>query len=589
KTMQRNWIGRSEGADILFKVDGYPDENIRVFTTRPDTVYGATYMVLAPEHPLVDKITTQDQREGVIAYQKRALAQTELDRISQAKEKTGVFTGAYAVNPFTEQNIPIWIADYVLISYGTGAIMAVPGSDERDYEFAHEFGLEIVEVVSPDGEPHGTDQCYAGTGYALNSGEYTGLPTEEVFTGIVRRLEEMGQGGATVQYRFRDWCVSRQRYWGAPIPIIHCDQCGTVPVAYDDLPVLLPRDIDLASAQGKDVSPLATVPSFVETTCPECGGTARRDTDTMDTFVDSSWYFLRYVDAGFTDGPFNPDRVKKWLPVDMYIGGAEHATMHLLYARFIIKALQKAGLIDFDEPFLCLRHQGTITSQGAKMSKRMGNVVSPDDFIVKYGADVFRAYLMFMGPYEEGGDWSDSGITGLARFQDRAWRLAQKPLSKEESTDPEHLRLLHKTIRAVTLDLEALRFNTAISRLMEYVNALLVLDSIQVELRDKFIQIVAPFMPHLAEELWERSGHSESIFASTWPEFDLALCKTELVTLGVTVNGKRRGEVTVEQEAEEAEVLAASKAVESVHRHLAGKEILREIVVPGRVVNFVVR
>jgi leucyl-tRNA synthetase len=589
KTMQRNWIGRSEGADIVFKVAGYPDEDIRVFTTRPDTVFGATYMVLAPEHPLVDVITIPEQREEVTAYQKRARAQTELDRISQAKEKTGVFTGAYAVNPFTEQNIPIWIADYVLISYGTGAIMAVPGSDERDYEFAQQFSLEIVEVVSPDGKPHGTDQCYAGTGYALNSGDYTGLPTEEAFDGIVRRLEDMGRGGGTIQYRFRDWCVSRQRYWGAPIPVIHCDKCGTVPVSYDDLPVLLPKDIDLATAQGKDVSPLATVTSFVETTCPECSSPARRDTDTMDTFVDSSWYFLRYVDAGYTEGPFNPERAKKWLPVDMYIGGAEHATMHLLYARFITKALQKAGLIDFDEPFLCLRHQGTITSQGAKMSKRMGNVVSPDDFIVNYGADVFRSYLMFMGPYEEGGDWSDSGITGLSRFQDRAWRLAQKPLAMEESPDPEHQRLIHSTIKNVTRDLEALRFNTGISRLMEFVNAMLNQDSIHGEVRDKFVQLVAPFMPHLAEELWERSGHRESIFASTWPEFDPALCQTDTVTLGITVNGKRRGEVNVDQDAGEADILSASKAVESVKRHLAGKEIVREIVIPGRIVNFVVR
>ncbi|UCH63160.1 MAG: leucine--tRNA ligase [Fidelibacterota bacterium] len=589
KTMQRNWIGRSEGADIVFKVAGVPDKEISVFTTRPDTVFGATYMVLAPEHPLVNEITTDYRCQEVETYQARARAMTELERIAMGQEKTGVFTGAYAVNPFTREDIPIWIADYVLISYGSGAIMAVPGSDERDFEFAVKYGLKIVEVVSPDGQTHGIDQCYAGEGIALNSGKFTGMPTNQVFEGVVHRLERMRQGGGTIQYRLRDWLISRQRYWGAPIPVIHCDNCGVVPVPYEDLPVLLPEDIDLAAAQGQDVSPLATVDSFVQVACPDCGGEAARDTDTMDTFVDSSWYFLRYVDAGYTEGPFNPERVRDWLPVDMYIGGAEHATMHLLYARFIVKALRDAGLLHFDEPFLSLRHQGIITNQGAKMSKRMGNVVSPDDFISKYGSDVFRSYLMFMGPYHEGGDWNDSGITGLARFQERVWKLIQLPERAESESGSDLLRLLHMTIREVTNDLEALRFNTAISRLMEFANALSGSECIDRQLRDCFIQLVAPFMPHLAEELWELSGHGESVFSSKWPEYAPELCQAETITLGVTVNGKRRGEVTVDKNADEDTVLAASRNVESVQRHLAGKEIVREIVVPGRVVNFVVQ
>ncbi len=589
KIMQRNWIGRSEGADIVFKVANDSDDEIKVFTTRPDTIFGATYMVIAPEHPLVDKITTDKHRKAVESYQARTRAMTELDRIATGQEKTGVFTGARAVNPFTNEDIPIWIADYVLLSYGTGAIMAVPGSDERDFEFARKYGLKIVEVVSPDGELHGEDQCFSGEGFAVNSGEFSGLPTEDVKNGVIKQLEEMERGRGTIQYRLRDWLVSRQRYWGAPIPIIHCEQCGAVPVPYDDLPVLLPDDIDLASVQGKDISPLATAESFSKTSCPRCGEVAVRDTDTMDTFVDSSWYFLRYIDAAYEDGPYNPARAKKWLPVDMYIGGAEHATMHLLYARFITKALHEAGLLHFDEPFLSLRHQGIITNKGAKMSKRMGNVVSPDDFVVKYGSDVFRSYLMFMGPYHEGGDWSDSGITGLARFQERIWRLLQLPASDNDKPNDDLLRLLHVTIKDVTADLEALRFNTALSRLMELANALSGHDTIDYEIRDRFIQLVAPFMPHLAEELWELAGHPESIFSSGWPQFDPELCIADTITLGITVNGKRRGEVTISADADDASVLAASRQVEGVQRHLEGKEIVREIVIPGRVVNFVVR
>jgi leucyl-tRNA synthetase len=589
KTMQRNWIGRSVGADIIFPVSGHPDYKITVFTTRPDTIYGATYMVLAPEHALVNEITTDEHGGEVQAYQVRTAAMTEMDRIALGQEKTGVFTGAYAVNPFTGEDIPIWIADYVLASYGTGAIMAVPGSDERDFEFAHKFGLKIVEVVSPDGKPHGIDQCYTGEGFALNTGDFNGKPTRDVIDGISRELETRGWGERTVQYRFRDWCVSRQRYWGAPIPIIHCEKCGAVAVPDKDLPVKLPENIDLANVRGKDVSPLATIDDFVNTSCPRCGGAARRDTDTMDTFVDSSWYFLRYVDAHYDQGPFNPERVQKWLPVDMYIGGIDHATMHLLYARFFIMALRDAGLLDFGEPFLTLRHQGVITSGGVKMSKSKGNVVSPDEFMERYGSDVFRSYLMFMGPYDEGGDWSDSGITGLDRFQERIWRVARKPTTDDKPPDSEALRLLHVTIREVTRDLEALRFNTAISRLMELTNAMYNDEKLDQGLRNVYIQLIAPFMPHLAEELWELAGNKESVFLSHWPEFDPELCLSQTITIGITVNGKRRGEVIVDANADEGTVLSAAKAVEGVQRHLEGKELIREIVVPGRVVNFVVK
>ena len=589
KTMQRNWIGRSEGAHIDFALADVEGGPIRVFTTRPDTLYGATYMVLAPEHPLVEAITTAGQLQAVTAYQHKTRALTELDRIAQGKQKSGVFTGGYAINPATERKIPVWIADYVLYSYGTGAIMAVPGSDERDFEFATRFGLEIIEVVSPDGQPRGVAEAYTGTGIALNSGPYSGQTTAEATRGICDFLEQRGLGERTVQYRLRDWCISRQRYWGAPIPIIHCPQCGVVPVPDDQLPVELPMDIDLAAAVGQDVAPLGTVPDFVNTHCPDCGAKARRDTDTMDTFVDSAWYFLRYPDTDYAEGPFNSQSIKTWQPVDMYIGGIEHATMHLLYARFFVKALRDCGLLDFGEPFLTLRHQGAITHQGTRMSKSRGNVVSPDPFVDKYGADVFRAYLMFIGPYTEGGEWNSAGITGLARFQDRIWRLLQMPAGTEQEPDEALQRQLHRTIRDVSADLEQLRFNTAIAHLMSLSNAIAGRNTLSVEVRDALTRLLAPIMPHLAEELWELSGHSKSIFDSGWPAFDPALCEEDLVTVGITVNGKRRGELQVKRDIAKDDLLAQARELSAVQKHLAGKEIVKEVVVPGRVVNFAVR
>ena len=592
KAMQRNWIGKSTGATIEFPLADESGEAIKVFTTRPDTLYGATYIVLAPEHPLVEKLVQPAQAAQVAAYVAKANAQTELDRISQGQAKTGEFTGGYAINPFTKKQVPVWIADYVLYSYGTGAIMAVPASDERDFEFATLFNLPIIEVVSPDGQTHDAPICYTGQGIAVNSGPYTGMATEEATRRMTDEIEQRGIGERTVQYKVRDWCISRQRYWGAPIPIIHCPDCGEVPVPEKDLPVMLPEDIDLAAAVGQEVSPLATSPGFMNVPCPNCGHDARRDSDTMDTFVDSSWYFLRYPDSGNPDAAFTPERLKTWLPVDMYIGGIDHAVMHLFYARFIVKALRDAGLLDFDEPFLRLYHQGIITKDGARMSKSKGNTVSPDPFLEKYGSDVFRTYLMFMGPYDEGGDWSDSGITGISRFQKRIWRLLQQPVSDAATgaapDNPQQLRLLHRTIRDVTREFEQLRFNTAIAHLMELSNGLSGLGPLSGTVRDSFIQLLAPLMPHLAEELWELAGQPASIFASTWPAFDPALCADDQVTMAVTVNGKRRAEMVVPVDISEVDLLRRAREIPAVESRIAGKNVIKEIVVPGRLVNIVV-
>ncbi|MCH8328522.1 MAG: leucine--tRNA ligase, partial [Candidatus Marinimicrobia bacterium] len=612
KLMQRNWIGKSTGAEVAFplaasfrrEADGWYDVNdkkvsgadvyqhadtIQVYTTRPDTLYGATYMVLAPEHPLVDKLVQQPQAASVAAYIARANAQTELDRISQGQVKTGEFTGGFAINPFTGQKVPVWIADYVLYSYGTGAIMAVPGSDERDFEFATLFNLPITEVVSSDGQTHDAPVCYTGKGIAVNSGEYTGMTTDEATERMTDEIERRGIGERTVQYKVRDWCISRQRYWGAPIPIIHCPDCGEVPVPDSDLPVKLPENFDLAAALGQDIAPLATSSEFMDVPCPNCGHDARRDTDTMDTFVDSSWYYLRYPDSGNPDVAFTPERLKTWLPVDMYIGGIDHAVMHLFYARFFVKALRDGGLLDFDEPFLRLYHQGIITKGGARMSKSKGNTVSPDPFVEQYGSDVFRTYLMFMGPYDEGGDWSDSGITGISRFQKRIWQLLQQPVSADAAAGPQQLRLLHRTIRDVSRDLEQLRFNTAIAHLMELSNGLTGAGPLSSEVRDGFIQLIAPLMPHMAEELWELAGQTESIFASTWPGFDPKLCEDDHVTMAVTVNGKRRAELVVPVDISEADLLQQAKAIPAVVSHIAGKNVIKEIVVPGRLVNIVIK
>lgn len=586
KHMQRNWIGKSIGANIRFSIKGLND-TIEVFTTRSDTIYGTTYIVLAPEHPLLYNIITAKNKNSIQEYIETTKKKTEIERTSLDRKKTGIFTGSYAINPINQAEIPIWIADYVIISYGTGAIMAVPSGDERDFEFAKEHSLPIIEVVSSDGELHGNDHCYSEYGISVNSCEFSGKPTNEVINLINDRLNELGCGEATIQFKLHDWLISRQRYWGTPIPIIHCDACGAIPVPESDLPVLLPDDIDLSSTYGEDLSPLAVSESFINTDCPKCGIKAQRDPDTMDTFVCSSWYYLRYPNARYNKGPFDPKSLK-WLPVDCYIGGAEHATMHLLYARFITKALRDGGHIDFNEPFLKLYHQGTITKDGFKMSKSRGNTVSPDKFIKMYGSDTFRAYLMFMGPYNEGGDWNDTGITGISRFISKIWRFCQLPDSYE-TADKKDLQVLHKTIQSVTNDLNQMKFNTAISRLMECMNYFINHTEIQLNIKQDIIKIIAPILPHISEEAWEHNGGQGSVFNESYPNFDPSQVEEDNISIAIQVNGKLRGTIDVGRDISKNELILKAKQQENVNIHIGDSKIVKEIVVPQRLVNFVVK
>ncbi len=601
--MQRNWIGRSEGAEIEFPVDGHPDMELKVFTTRPDTLWGVTYMVLAPEHPLVQKLTTPDRRKEVEAYVENARKVSEIERTSTEREKTGVFTGAYAINPVNGEKVPIWIADYVLVTYGTGAIMAVPAHDQRDFEFATKYNLPIREVISPTGKPSEKplDHAYEEPGIMINSGPFTGTPPEEAIDKVIAWLEEKGIGRRKVNYRLRDWLISRQRYWGAPIPIIYCPNCGEVPVPEEDLPVKLPEKVEFGV---RGVSPLATNPDFVNTTCPKCGAPAKREVDTMDTFVCSSWYYLRYPDPHYEEGAYNPDLVRVWLPVDMYVGGAEHATMHLLYARFFTKVLYDLGLVHFDEPFVKLVHQGVITNKGAKMSKSRGNVVNPDDYIRAYGSDTFRLFLMFMGDYTEGGDWSDEGMHGMARFVNRVWRLVNDyvdnpPGGRETAQTAKLKRQRHYAVKMVTRDLERFHFNTAISRIMELVNEISAYrQNVPVEeqnadvLRDAvqtLVLLLAPFAPHMGEELWTRIGGKPTVFDHPWPTYDESALATEKVKMAVQVNGKVRSTIEVDAGADKDRVIEAALSDPKIQRYVEGKEIVRTIVVPKRLVNVVVK
>ncbi len=592
---QRNWIGKSEGAEIRFAVDGMPGVDINVYTTRPDTLFGATFLVLAPEHPLVERLTAAHQHDAVTAYRTSAAAQDLVSRKVGDKEKTGVPLGTAAINPATGKPVPIWIADYVLMEYGTGAIMAVPGHDERDFAFATRFGLPIVRVVAAatdDADAPLTEALVdVDHGRMVHSGDFDGMPPLEAKRAIVRWLELSGHGEARVQYRLYDWCISRQRYWGPPIPIIYCDRCGPVAVPEDQLPVVLPPVTEFRP-DDSGVSPLARDPDWYFTTCPTCGGKARRETDVSDTFLDSAWYFLRYPSTDFDDRPFDPERTRRWLPVTSYIGGNEHAVLHLLYSRFLTMALHDAGMLDFEEPFRRFRAHGLIIKDGAKMSKSRGNVVVPDEYISRWGADTFRTYLMFLGPFQEGGDFRDSGISGPRRFLEKIWALVRGAANDPDSKDGEiHHRVLikwHQTKQRVTADLEQLHYNTAIAAMMELVNTLREDNCSEPRVIAELVQMVAPFAPHLAEECWEHLGQKGSVFDSAWPSFDPALTVEDAVTLAVQINGKTRGTLQVARDAAEATVRAAAEADDAVRRHLDGKTIRKVVWVPGRLINFVV-
>ena len=606
KLMQRNWIGKSEGAEVNFKVNG-SDEIISVFTTRPDTLYGVTYVVLAPEHPLVDKLTAPEYKADVEAYRESVKLLSEIERTSTVKEKTGTPIGAYAVNPVDSEKIPIWIADYALLTYGTGCVMAVPGHDERDFEFAKKFALPVKKVILEPGTEIDEElrQAYTGTGKMVFSDEFNGLDSEIGKQRIIGYLELRNFGKRKINFRLRDWLISRQRYWGTPIPVIHCPDCGIVPVAEEDLPVTLPYEVEF---KPSGESPLTTNHDFINVKCPRCGSDAKRDADTMDTFVDSSWYYFRYLDPHIKDAIFDLDKARDWVPVDMYVGGAEHATMHLLYARFVHKFLRDLGLTNSDEPFQHLLHQGTITNDGAKMSKSRGNVVNPDEFTSKYGSDAFRMYLMFMGPYELGGDWSDKGIAGVERFVLRTYdlfnrytALAEKTTSVEKydinslNEDEKSLyRKTNQTVKKFEEEISSFRFNTAIASLMELINELKNIaacsDEIKLYSLSRFAVLLAPVAPHLAEECWQLLGNEKSLFVSpVWFKYDEAALIADTVYIAVQVNGKLRDTIEVPLNSEQDEVKKALAANEKVAKHTEGKNIVKEIYVKNKIYNIVVK
>jgi len=602
KLMQTNWIGKSIGAEVNFKIED-SSEQIKVFTTRPDTLFGATYMVLAPEHPLVEKLTTKEFKEKVEAYKDSIKSMTEIDRTSTVKEKTGEFTGAYAINPVNGKKIPIWIADYVLMTYGTGAIMAVPGQDERDWEFAKKFDLPIIRTVQPPDDFEG--EAFVGEGPAINSDFLNGLYIDDAKKKIITWLEEKKIGKSTINYRLRDWLISRQRYWGTPIPIIHCEKCGEVPVPEGQLPVVLPYDVNFKPDGG---SPLASKEEFVHVKCPKCNGNAKRDVDTMDTFVDSSWYYLRYLNPKYDKGMFDPELAKAWSPVDTYVGGAEHAVMHLLYARFIHKFLRDIGLVNSDEPFQKLIHQGTITNQGAKMSKSKDNVVDPNVLLNQYGSDVFRMYLMFMGPYELGGDWSDKGIVGVDRFVQRTYSMfeahknvaidnpAKEKYDLNELSDNEKnvYRKTNQTLEKVGIEIEHFRFNTAVASLMELLNELKNLSECRKEIQtyslERFALMVSSLAPHLGEECWQLLGKGKSVFEKpVWFDVDMNALSVDNITVVVQINGKVRSKIDLPVNTPEADVKNAVFADEKVKSYTDGKQLVKEIYVPNKIYNIVVK
>ena len=604
KKIQTNWIGKSTGSIATFKVDG-KDLSFDVFTTRVDTICGVSYVVIAPEHEIVDKITTDEHKKEVEEYKEKCKIITEIDRLAEDREKTGVFTGSYAINPVTLEKVQIWIADYVLATYGTGCVMAVPAHDERDYIFANKYNLDIKQAIAPsDSSNINLDkEAYTESGILVNSGDFNGLTTDEAKKKITEYLKEKKLGDFKVTYRLRDWLVSRQRYWGAPIPIIYCDKCGVVPVPEKDLPVKLPYNVEF-KPDGK--SPLAKSEEFVNTTCPHCGGKAKRETDTLDTFVCSSWYQFRYPDNKNSEKIFDTEWIDKMLPVDKYVGGPEHAAMHLLYARFITKVLRDAGYTKVSEPFKSLVHQGLILGpDGNKMSKSKGNVISPDDYVDKYGSDVFRMYLMFGFSYVEGGPWSEEGVTAMVKYFGRLERLLDKMISlkdtnvdKISNNEKELLYIFNNLIKGINYDLEHMQFNTGIAKIMEITNAFYKYDqSVEDENKNtkiikdtinKFIRIIAPFAPHFSEEMWNRAGNEVSVFNTEYPTCDNRWLEKDEIEIPVQINGNVKFVVTIPKDSENEQVEKIVLNDERLAGYLNGRSIKKVIVVRGKIVNIVV-
>ncbi len=587
KIMQRNWIGRSEGANVTFELEDKSD-NIEVYTTRPDTLFGATYMVLAPEHKLVSTITTEAKKQEVEDYVKQARLKSDLERTELAKDKTGVFTGTYAINPVNGEKVPVWISDYILISYGTGAIMAVPGHDERDFEFATKFNIPIIQVVSEDGSLNELTEAFIEKGIAVNSGEFNGLKTDEFKEKITAWLEIKGVGKKAINYKLRDWIFSRQRYWGEPIPLIHCPSCGIVQEPYKNLPLKLP-DIKTYEPTGTGESPLAAIDEWVNTTCPECGGKAKRETNTMPQWAGSCWYYLRYLDPHNSEELASKDKIDYWMPVNLYVGGAEHAVLHLLYARFWHKVLFDIGVVNTDEPFMRLINQGMILGEGGvKMSKSLGNVINPDLIIEESGADSMRIYEMFMGPLEASKPWSTRGIVGVKRFLDRVWSISEFEATDEEP--PKSLvKELHKTIKKVSKDTGNLDFNTAIAQMMIFSNEAFKEKKLFKGLWKEFIKLLAPYAPHFAEEIWEMLGEKPSISKKQWPSWNEELTIADEVTVVVQINGKVRDKFNAPVNTEKDQLQETAFSLERIKGWTEGKQIVKVIVVPNKLVNIVVK
>ena len=589
KKMQSDWIGKSYGAEIDFKIEGI-DDTIKVFTTRPDTLYGSTFMVLAPEHDMVSKLATDGQREEVEKYVFDTSMKSSVDRL-QDKEKTGVFTGSYAINPLNGAKIPIWISDYVLADYGTGAIMCVPAHDDRDFAFAKKFDLPIIQVIAEEGkEIEELEEAYIGDGVMVNSDVFNGMKSSESKEAIASYLEEQEIGKKTVNYKLRDWVFSRQRYWGEPIPIVHCEECGAVPVPEDQLPITLPN-VESYEPTGTGESPLAAIDEWVNTTCPVCGKKAKRETNTMPQWAGSSWYFLRYVDVNNDNELVSKEKAKEWLPVDMYVGGIEHAVLHLLYARFYTKFLYDIGVVDFEEPFKRLFNQGMICKNGAKMSKSKGNVVSPDELVEKYGCDSLRLYELFVGPPELDSEWDDRGIDGVYRYINKVWNLVIENKDRDVKATKELEKIRHQLVYEVTNRLDSFHLNTVVSAFMEYTNKLVSISKkdggVDKGTLEDLIVLLAPFVPHISEELWHMLGHEESVFAENWPVYDESKMKEDEVEMPVQVNGKVRATITISVDESKDSVL--EKARKAIDNKINGKNIVKEIYVPNKIINIVVK